>query len=563
MTSVAISLAIEPKNNAGFRAFGAIGARRAQWPCGRGRPRSMKQWRFSLIAIGLWSAIIAASISTYVDPAPRIHDEFSNLLAADTILHGRLANPTPAAWEALQSFHTVMQPSYASKYPVASGLLVAIGWVLLGIPLASSWLAAGMMAVCITWMLAGVLPKRWAIMGGVIISFSPFIQLVWAQSLLHGFLPASGSALLMGGVLRLRRRVQLTSAFASGCGVGLLAMSRPFEGLFCTLICTAVLWSAWNQHSLWVRSKLALQVSAFACAPVLAALAIIAAHNHSVTGNWRHLPYQLHEAQYGVAPIFVFDRPKLENAARRADLPKVFYDFHAVDSLKCYLDRVGWSGWFLGVNAAKSELLKLAFPFFGIFAISGLKWARFRLSRGLLLAIAFQVAASASVCWVYAHYLAPILPWLLLLSLLALRTAIHSRSTIHARIAGLTLPAILLIQVACIGVFASVAKSNEAESWSRRRQEIVERLCEQPGKHLIFVRYNENHNVHQEWVYNLAEPSASKIVWSRFEDGRWINSLLSEYSDRVVWIIDADDPNPKLKEFSKELKENSSDTSRH
>lgn len=520
-------------------------------------------WYISMIAIGLWSAIFAALISLYVHPAPRIHDEFSYLLAADTILHGRFANPTPSVWQALQSFHTIMQPSYASKYPLGSGLLVAVGWMLFGTPLASSWMAAGLMAVCVTWMLAGVLPQRWAILGGIMISLSPFLQLAWAQSLLHGFLPASGSALLMGGILRLRRRVIFTSALASGCGVGLLAVSRPFEGLSCTVICTVLLWCAWHKHSLRVRSKMAMQVSLFAMPPVLAALMLIAAHNQAVTGNWRQLPYQLHEAQYAVAPLFVFDSPKLENTAKRADLPAVFHDYHAVDSLNWYRDRTGWSGWVRGVNAATSELLKLAFPYIGVFAISGLRWTSYRLSRGLVLAVALQVAASASVCWVYAHYLAPILPWLLLLSLLALRTSLKSRSAVQARIVRLTVPAILLLQIAWIGMFAELVRGIEAESWSRHRQEIVERLAKEKGKHMVLVRYTSTHNVHQEWVYNLAEPSESKIVWARFEDGRWINSLLKEYPNREVWMIDADDPKPMLKEFAKDLQENSSDAGSH
>jgi 4-amino-4-deoxy-L-arabinose transferase-like glycosyltransferase len=311
---------------------------------------STQVWRTWLLGLAVWSATLAALISLYVHPAPRIHDEFSYLLAADTLLHGRLSNPTPPAWEALQSFHTIMQPSYASKYPVGAGLLVAIGWMVLGSPLASSWLAAALLAVCVTWMIAGVLPKRWAILGGAMVSLSPFIQLAWSQSLLHGFLPACGSALLTGGILRLRRRVEFWSGLASGCGVGLLAISRPFEGLCCTAICAMLLWFAWSRHSLLVRSKMTIQAGVFAAAPVLAALILIAVHNYAVTGNWRHMPYQLHEAQYSVAPIFVFDSPKMENTTPRGDLPAVMYQYHAVDALNWDRERVGLKGWLKGLN---------------------------------------------------------------------------------------------------------------------------------------------------------------------------------------------------------------------
>ena len=520
-------------------------------------------WRASLIAIGIWSATLAALISTYVQPAPRIHDEFSYMLAADTLLHGRLANPTPPAWEALQSFHTVMQPRYASKYPVGAGLLVAVGWVLFGTPLASSWLAAALLAVCMTWMLAGALPRRWAILGGVMISLCPFIQLTWAQSLLHGFAPASGSALLMGGILRLRRRVEFSKALVCGCGIGLLATSRPFEGLCCSVISASLLWFAWNRFGLLERARMAMLVTGYAAAPVLAALVLIGAHNHAVTGNWLHMPYQLHEAQYSVAPIFVFESPKLENAAARTDRPAVFHQYHAVDTLNWDRARVGWQGWLRGVNEAIRELLKLVFPFFGVLAVSGLRWTRFRVSRGLLLAVAVQVAASASVCWVYAHYLAPILPWLLLISMLALRTSLRKRSSAQAQVVRLTIFTILLVQVASLLVFANVAKSNELISWSRHRQQIVERLAEVGGKHLILVHYSATHNVHQEWVYNLAEPNESNIVWARFEDGRWLDALLKEYPHRSVWEIEADDPRPVLKQFSPESHDDSSDTSGH
>ena len=146
MSVVAVS--DEPRTHAIQNHLLAVASRRL----------TLGKWRISLVSVGALAAFVAFLISIYVNPAPRVHDEFSYMLAGDTILHGRLANPTPPAWEALQSFHTVMQPHYASKYPVGTGLLVATG-MLLGKPLASSWLAIAMMTVCVTWMLAGVLPR--------------------------------------------------------------------------------------------------------------------------------------------------------------------------------------------------------------------------------------------------------------------------------------------------------------------------------------------------------------------------------------------------------------------
>ena len=71
------------------------------------------------------------------------------------------------------------------------------------------------------------------------------------------------------------------------------------------------------------------------------------------------------------------------------------------------------------------------------------------------------------------------------------------------------------------------------------RARIQAQLSEEPGYHLVLVRYSPEHNTHTEWVYNRADIDDAKIVWAR-DMGPDNAELLQYYPGRQVWRLNPD-----------------------
>jgi hypothetical protein len=419
------------------------------WPMpGLGEPGlAWIEQQFARFARNKWAALAAIGSATIVIrlallwwmgvPQPQVHDEFSYLLAADTFAHGRLANPPHPLWIFFDTFHVLQQPTYASMYPPAQGMVLAIGQ-LLGHPWIGVLLSTAAMCVAITWMLQGWMPSEWALLGGALVLLRFGIFSYWMNSYWGGAVAAIGAAMVLGALARILDRWQPRDAVVFGLGAGILATSRPLEGfIFCVPVVAALLWRTWRQQAparqANVRRVLLPLVAGLVCF-----VGFVAYYNWRVTGNAIVFPHFIEQKNYITAPVFLWehDKPRLTYANPQFD---DFYN-HWVPGLY----QTGW-------EEAKGQLWWKATEFWQFFLgpallvpFLALPWLLGERRNRLLLA---QVVISAIGLWVvvyyHAHYAAPLMATIFLLLLRCMRRMRGWKIGGHAIGAGLTRLAVL------------------------------------------------------------------------------------------------------------------------
>lgn len=481
-------------------------------------------------------------------PVPGIHDEFSYLLMADTFAHGRLSNPPHPMWISLEAFHINFFPRYASMYPPLQGIVLAIGQ-LLGNPWIGIGLSCGAMVAVIYWMLLAWVPSRWALLGGLIVWLKFCVTSYWINSYWGGAIGATGGALLLGALARIRRKPTLRNALLLSLGLTLLANSRPYEGLLFSLP-AGLYFLYWFFGAASARFTLSTRWKTVQL-PILAVLLLtvagMAAYNRNLTGHALLFPETLNVQTYHSAPMFLFEASKPPLQYHNQQFEEFYNGWereefdHTWESVKC----LTW---------LKTVRFFSAFGWWGVFlAAPGFYWVvrnpRLRLPWIML---ALVVAGAYVVVWSNAHYASPATCVAVLLYLQLLRYVRQMRGT-RWRWGAILARTSLLLLLADTAT-AVVRKQCDTFYWTCQgdvsRLVVQKKLEALPGKHLVMVRYGEDHNIHDDWVFNGADIDGQRVVWAREIDEEQDATLFQYFSDRKVWLVTPDTDNTYLAPYT-------------
>ena len=513
------------------RAFAALAQRRV----------------LAIFVVGLLVFLIVATMTASIGvPLPKVDDEFSYLLAADTFAHGRLANPQHPMWEHLETFHVLQQPTYASKYPPGQGLLLALGNVIAH-PIVGVWLAAALACAAITWMLMAWLPARWALLGGLLSAVHPEV-LLWSQRYWGGCLALAGGALAIGGFRRVMNGPRIRAALPMAAGISVLLYTRPYEGGVLTLLLGTVMLVAAFRKKI-ARRDLVMRV-VLPCAIVLCvAAAWLGFYNSRVTGDPLRMPYQVHSMQYMAAPIFIWQSPPLLPAYHHADM----HDFHTGWEFRGYEKQRTPAGLATGIIERTWRLIRgeLRIWFLAL-SLVALPWALRRdgwMKFALVLTLVF-FAALLLVNWTFFHYAAPVFGLFFFSAVQCMR---HLRTwRWRGRPTGLFLArgSVILCVVSVLATGRDVA-AQFPDGWWAQRQQITDQLQREGGRHLIVIRYgphvaNTPSFGYRDWTRNGADLDGSEILWAREMDAERNARLFDYFKDRRAWLLDVDITGTKL-----------------
>jgi hypothetical protein len=474
-------------------------------------------------------------------PEPRINDEYSYLLMADTFAHHRLTNPTPAAWQHFETFHVNMQPTYHSKYPVAQGLVLAAGRMMFHQPWVGVYLSTALLCGAICWTLQAFVTPGWALIGGLMAVVRIALFSFWTNSYFGVSVAALGGALALGTVVRLfhpdisrRSRVFLACGFSAGLMI--LATSRPYEGLAFSI----PLFAYFIYHLIKQRKQIQFVRDSLVPVFLIGTMGVVAMgyYNHATTGDTLLQPYPLNYRLYWPLPLFLGQKDNRQIAPADPAFAKYFetikneYEFEKTKTLPGVLSlesRRFWEDWFFYVGPALTLPLLV-----GI--LSCAIQPRLRI---VVLAATSTAIALALYIYSMTHYAAVATIAVFVFTVEGLRYLWDQQQRGERAV---VIAVLITVLLASVTKQTGITNMNTAFHFQNQRRLIAEQLQGKPGQHLVLVSYDfDHHYPGNELIHNGADFRSEKILWARSKGRENDLDLCRAYPDRSFWSVTTDD----------------------
>ena len=497
--------------------------------------------------IVLLTLAISVFLAILYPPLPHIHDEFSYLLAADTFMHGRLANPPHPMWVFFEAFHVNMLPTYVSKYPPMQGFALALGLLISGQAIVGVWLSLAAACVAMYWMFRGWLSPGWAFFGGLMVTLNGDLIITWGQTFWGGAMAMLGGALLYGSIVRLVKKPRLLESLLCGIGIGILALSRPYEGMVASIPAAFYLFYGLfraKEYS-WRRkfSAVILPVGLV----LLLSVSFMGYYNYRTTGKVTKFAYTVNHETYSATPTFFFGELPEAPTYRHLMFKRIYIDY----ALGTYNSVQTFSGYTSRVFSNFKVYWRFFSPLLMTIFLLGLPFAfRERQFRFLFLSCLLFGLSLLVVVPAWPHYAAPFAAVIFLVILKGLQP-IWNWEFRKKRVGSVVVATVLLLST--ISSFYVGYGFNQTRLFfsNQQRGAIIKQLEARGRKHLVFVRYLQYHSLHDEWVWNDADIDGQSVVWARYMNTDANKSLIDYYSDRQVWVLAPDLKQPVILPYSR------------
>lgn len=257
----------------------------------------------SRVMISVFSGLLGIGVAAWFgwslkNLPPRVHDEYSYLLQAETFLAGRLYWPAPPAAEHFHEIHVLMADGVlASRYFPVTGAWIA-PFLAIGFPILASWLAQGIIS---GFMAAAA--SRFSILAGMVtgifVSTCPAL-VVFGNTYLSPHPTMMGLAVAWWAFQESFFARGRWLPIVVGIAVGWAFLARPL-----TAVAIAGPWGLYmlrrSIESREIRFRTRWMIIAF-----LPAILVMALYNRTITGDIVVTPYGKYTAVYTPSHVYGF-----------------------------------------------------------------------------------------------------------------------------------------------------------------------------------------------------------------------------------------------------------------